>query len=136
MKEMRAAGANLGKLYRALFGLQSTLQKDLSDSDYDLRHLLATLPDPLPPPANSTIRATRSVATDNGPALAVIMSAQLVPLISGLIEAAMRTDSVRASLEEGTAEVKEMTRAYRDAAKKENERWDAEKDSLKDTVSV
>jgi hypothetical protein len=64
----------------------------------------------------------------------MVFTAQMVPVIASMLEAAMRTDAIRASLEEAREEIKENTKAYREAIKKENERWDIVKAALEDKV--
>lgn len=93
-----------------------------SDSD-----TVPTFPDPLPPPVNAILaRSTRSVA-NNENSVVIVNSAQMVPVIVGLIDAVMESAFVRSEIDEGTKMGKEAKREAKECAKIEEERWDAEK---------
>jgi hypothetical protein len=80
--------------------------------------------DPLPAPSSGarSTRSTRSVS--------IVTSAQMVPVISGLIKCLLPCDIVRAELAEASADGKDVWRDSRDATKKENERFEVEKEKL------
>ncbi|KAJ7593947.1 hypothetical protein C8J56DRAFT_820218 [Mycena floridula] len=126
MKQIRSAGVNLTRIWALLESLRETLAQAGSD-------VLVSVLDPLPAPISTTVRSTRSmrgVATSSTNLINVVSSAQLVPVIAGLIEATLSTTAIRKELDEGTKDGKERTRAAREAIKTEKDRWEIERKEL------
>jgi hypothetical protein len=115
MKEIRSAGGNLTKIWHILNDLKAEMQ----DSTFPL-----DFPDPLPAPSNGS-RSTRSTRL-----VTIATSAQMVTVVSGLIKCLLPCDVVRAELAEASADGKDVWRDSRDATKKENERFEVEKEKL------
>lgn len=116
MKNLRNSGANLTKMWTALSNLRDILHSSGSE--------LPRLPDPLPPPSAAAVRNTRGTAKADG--APVVHTAQLVPVVQALIEAALATEQLREILDAGADEVKEAQKEAREAVKREKERWEAE----------
>ncbi|EIW82677.1 hypothetical protein CONPUDRAFT_80927 [Coniophora puteana RWD-64-598 SS2] len=92
------------------------------------------LPEPHPPPANSArlARSTRSAAAaDARGEVEVVCTAQLVPVIAALISAAIPTDGVRAALEGGFEEAREVRERAKALGRAEKERYREEKEQEK-----
>ncbi|KAG6813387.1 hypothetical protein H0H92_011653 [Tricholoma furcatifolium] len=122
IRELRATGNLLTKIWPIL----SRLRDDGSQLSF---------PDPLPPPASGTVyntRTTRSEGSSNGgqPSIIIGHSAQFIPVMEALVEAAFNTPIVREELDNGFSKAKEMTRDVQKAIKEENERWDEERKTL------
>ncbi|KAI0949235.1 hypothetical protein AcW1_008909 [Taiwanofungus camphoratus] len=124
MKEIRACGANLNRIWSALVSLRNALHSIPIPTSL-------TFPDPLPPPATTTFRSTRSGAqgrsTDSS--VYVANSAQLVHVIAELVESAIQTQAVRDEIDRGTAQEKELGREVKEAIAAENARWKGSKAS-------
>lgn len=93
-------------------------------------------PDPLPPPASAIIHNTRRSAygsPDLGKLIYVASSAQMVPVLAALIDAALVTEGVRGEIENGLREERERVRETKEATKNENERWDRQRKDLEVT---
>lgn len=139
MKDIRNSGVNMTKIWAILSTLRAALgppdrsetvaagDKDDDESSED--RIIFDYPDPSPPPVNYSARSTRSVSTD---ALPVIHTAQMIPVIIGLIETVLESHAVRTELEEGTKEGKEKFRESRECIKSANESWDLLKKSLEE----
>lgn len=54
----------------------------------------------------------------------------MIPVILGLIDAALQTETIRTEIDVGVKDGKEKTRESREAVKKENERWEIERKEL------
>lgn len=91
-----------------------------------------SFPDPLPPPESTSIIRTRSGANQsNTGSINVLRTAQLVPVISALVSAAVDSEAVRQGLEAGSQESKERVKEAREALRVENERFEQEKGRAK-----
>lgn len=125
LKEIRSSGANLSKIWLALAALREQVDNSSAISNF---------PDPLPAPSCTTTRSTRSMRASLGSAntIHVATSAQLVPIIDYFVELAITCKNVHTEIEEGVKEGKETTKQGREALRKENERWDAEKKALEE----
>ncbi|KAL1744771.1 hypothetical protein HDZ31DRAFT_37841 [Schizophyllum fasciatum] len=128
IKDLKQSGVGLGKLWSVLEALRESfrgpdsgvgISADADDEDTTFR-----LPDPLPLP-DGTAKRTRQMRNRTG--IVVAQTAQLVPVVAALVEAASATRVVHDVLDEGAQEVKERTREMRDALKVENARWDTER---------
>jgi hypothetical protein len=113
---MQSSGANLNKLWSAL----NTLRDILVSS----RANVVDIPDPLPAPSSMKVYNTRGFANVDG--VHVAYTAQMIPVVLALIEAASATKKIHDMLDAGADEVKENQTLARAAAKKEKERWEAE----------
>ncbi|KAI0066131.1 hypothetical protein BV25DRAFT_1897659 [Artomyces pyxidatus] len=114
LKEIKASGANLSRIWSALASMRGALAT--------LRASL-TYPDPLPPPQSATVHTTRSGALHSD-GLQVSSSAQLVPILSVLIDAVLSTSAVRQEIDDGLKEEKERIKEEKDRVKQERERWE------------
>ncbi|KAH9942475.1 uncharacterized protein BXZ73DRAFT_41158 [Epithele typhae] len=103
---IQSSGANVSKMWIALSCLRNSTS--------------LPLPDSLPAPTLTRQRSTRSV---NPEAAAVGCTAQLVPIVGALVEAALRTELVRDDFEGGVAEEREHAAAARELKAAENARW-------------
>ena len=105
ISDVRASGANLNKIWVALAALRDGLQR-VPSSPFQY-------PDPLPPPASVSYRTTRHThQTDTD--LFVGNSAQLVPVVSALIESALRTKVIHEAIERGLEQEKSLARDVRE----------------------
>ena len=108
MHALRASGANVSKMWAALSGL-----RDAVDFSF---------PDPLPPPPGARQRSTRRGSRDS-PSTTVVCTAQFVPIVAALVEAALQTSIVQNDFERGATQEKELSRAARELSAAENTRW-------------
>ncbi|KAF9070065.1 hypothetical protein BDP27DRAFT_1324227 [Rhodocollybia butyracea] len=142
MKDIRSSGVNMSKIWVILSSLRTALgrpEKPLeaellevdSDAESSEDRIILEFPDPSPPPANTNARSTRTRST-TADALTVVHTAQMIPVILGLIETVLESHAVRVELEEGTKAGREKFRESRDCLKLENESWDALKKSLEE----
>jgi hypothetical protein len=112
MKEIRATGANLNKLWHTLQTLRVTPERiACREKPY------MTFPDPLPPPASATVYQTRSMrSADNAQrSINIICSGQMVPVLTALIDLALATNTVREEIEAGLEEAKELSQKSKEA---------------------
>ncbi|KAG5639120.1 hypothetical protein H0H81_006709 [Sphagnurus paluster] len=125
--EIRATGNNLNKIWAILAHMREAFDADSALS----------FPDPLPAPSSATIRVTRSAreSISGSPTIAVAYSAQMIPIINALVEAAFETPVVREELENGVKEGKELARVVKEGLKAENERWDTQRKALEAAAS-
>ncbi|KAF9447957.1 hypothetical protein P691DRAFT_760343 [Macrolepiota fuliginosa MF-IS2] len=145
VKDIRSLGVNLNKIWPILSSLRDASLTD----DYALNNLPPptlpasaspfsfTFPDPLPPPTTNdirTIRSTRNNDTNDG--LHIAYSAQMVPVISALIEDVMLTGAVREEIETGVREVKEAVKNQKEAMKREAERWEQVRKTMETHVKA
>ncbi|KAA1471774.1 hypothetical protein DENSPDRAFT_837845 [Dentipellis sp. KUC8613] len=120
IRDLRSAGANLNRMWAALASLQSSLEPiNLSRPDTPF----LSLPDPLPPPASAHIVSTRSGQLHTT-GVQIVNSAQFLPVVNALVEAAMRTQVIREDIDSGAKEMKETVKAERERSKDEKERWE------------
>ncbi|KAI0085177.1 hypothetical protein BDY19DRAFT_967488 [Irpex rosettiformis] len=115
-KTVKASGANLNRTWAALL----TLRESLGDRSS------VTFSDPSPPPASTLIRTTRQ--NRDLDIMHISISAQLIPVIVDLIEAAISSPAIRDALEAGSAEEKEYGKLAREAIATENNRWKESKE--------
>lgn len=93
-----------------------------------------SFPDPLPPPEPVFIIRTRSGNNQSNKGnVNIIRTAQLVPVISALVNAAVESEATRQELEAGIQESKERIKEAREAQRIENERFEKEKEREKTT---
>ncbi|KAJ4476905.1 hypothetical protein C8J55DRAFT_516079 [Lentinula edodes] len=136
MQDVRNSGANLTKIWTALSSLRAALGRpeevsvgklqaeEPSDDDDESSEdrIILEYPDPLPAPANHehNVRSTRFAAADIS---LVVHSAQMIPVILGLIDAVMECHAIRVELDSGTKEGRERFRESRELIKLENVSW-------------
>ena len=96
-----------------------------------------TYPDPLPPPTTMPVYNTRRGALHQD-GIPVGNSAQLAPVVLDLIDGLMMGGSrtLKAEVDRGINEAKDITRHGKEAITKENERWAREKVRLGTTKPV
>jgi hypothetical protein len=87
-------------------------------SDSDESETIATFPDPLPLPTAYNSRRTRSAGAQ------IIETAQMIPVITGLIDAVVESTVIRAEIDKGIKDGKEVTREVRDAIRNANDGWE------------
>lgn len=86
VKAVKSSGSNLNRIWGALVSLREALGTDST----------ITFSDPLPPPASAAVRTTRSAMHGNDSQVIFIStSAQLVPVITDLIEHAIQSPVIR-----------------------------------------
>ena len=119
MKDIRATGGNLNKLWDVLQRLRAALEQSV------FHEQSMTFPDPLPPPASAIVHQTRSMRSANSGqrSVNIICSGQMVPVVVALINFALTTDLIREEIETGLKEAKEFSQKSKEAIKLENERW-------------
>ncbi|KAK7472636.1 hypothetical protein VKT23_000749 [Stygiomarasmius scandens] len=136
MKDIRGSGNNLTKMFAVLADLRDKLgypeEKSASsnDSESSEDRIIIEFPDPLPPPPTSSAPQTRIAATSSS--LQVVSTAQLIPVVIGLIETVTESFTVRNEIEEGIKEGKEKTRETRETLKSENDKWEGIKKHLEE----
>ncbi|KAJ3811480.1 hypothetical protein F5876DRAFT_64749 [Lentinula aff. lateritia] len=149
MQDVRNSGANLTKIWTALSSLRAVLGRpeevsvgelqadEPSDDDGESSEdrIILEYPDPLPAPENHehNVRSTRSAAADVS---LVVHSAQMIPVIVGLINAVMECHAIRVELDNGTKEGRERFRESREVIKLENESWKSLEESRDPDVTV
>ncbi|KAJ3934906.1 MAG: hypothetical protein NXY57DRAFT_599590 [Lentinula lateritia] len=137
MQDVRNSGANLTKIWTALSSLRAALgrpeevsvgklqaEKPSDDDDESSEdRIILEYPDPLPAPANHehNVQSTRSAAAAD--ISLVVHSAQMIPVILGLMDAVMECYAIRVELDNGTKEGRERLRESREVIKLENELW-------------
>jgi len=80
-------------------------------------------PDPSPPPALHSARATRSLVAASD-SINVVATFQFIPVLISLIEHALATPLVRNELEQCGKERREWSKIGKDAQRRETERWE------------
>jgi len=90
-----------------------------------------TFPDPLPPPPSfvqsmRSLRNVRPVEASEG-IVNVVHTAQMIPVLISLIDSVLETANVRAEIDQGIKDARDIARDAKEAIKIENERWDKER---------
>lgn len=150
MQDVRNSGANLTKIWTALSSLRAALgrpeevsvgklqaEKPSDDDDESSEdRIILEYPDPLPAPANHehNVQSTRSAAAAD--ISLVVHSAQMIPVILGLMDAVMECYAIRVELDNGTKEGRERLRESREVIKLENELWKKLEESREPDVTV
>lgn len=113
------------KIWTSLASLRNTHPNDF------------TYPDPLPPPTTMPVYNTRRGAL-NQDGIPVGHSAQLVPVVLDLIDGLMMSGSkkLKAEIDKGANDAKDITKHGKEAIARENERWVKEKTRLGTTKPV
>ncbi|KAK0225847.1 hypothetical protein IW262DRAFT_715074 [Armillaria fumosa] len=119
-KDIRGSSANLNKMWDSLAVLRLSIENT---------NRTIFIPDPLPCSDSAVTRNTRSSRGSNRPgnSISIASSAQLVPVILGLIDSVLQTQTVRTEIEDGVKHGKDQTREKQEAARKEHERWEGMK---------
>lgn len=111
---VKNSGANLNRVWSALVSLREALDDDT----------ILDFSDPLPPPASANVRATRSgMQGKDAQAIHIFNSAQLVPVITDLVAAAVESPVIRQSFDVASQLEKEMVKSAKEAIADENARW-------------
>ncbi|KAG9316558.1 hypothetical protein JVU11DRAFT_2609 [Chiua virens] len=122
------------KIWAALATLRDWQENASTSSRSTSIGVPLSFPDPLPTPESVFIIRTRSGANQsNMGSINVLRTAQLVPVIAALVDAAVESETVRQELEAGIQESKEQLKEAREAHRIENERFEQEKDREKTT---
>ncbi|KIY44393.1 hypothetical protein FISHEDRAFT_51589 [Fistulina hepatica ATCC 64428] len=123
IKEVRQLGASLTKTWAVLASLRGDLGAlNASASSNEDDKCIVNYPDPLPTPEGAIIHSTR-----HSQSVGVACSAQLVPVVEGLIIDALETQAIRRELDEGLQKLKDFIKEVKATIKAENERWDEQK---------
>lgn len=131
-KSIRESGAHLNKMWAALATLRDWQENASRPSRSNSTGFPLFFPDPLPPPESVSIIRTRSGANQsNTGSVNVLRTAQLVPVISAFVDAAVESEAARQELEAGSQESKERIKEAREAQRIENERFEQEKEREK-----
>ncbi|KAF8444543.1 zinc-finger domain of monoamine-oxidase A repressor R1-domain-containing protein [Boletus edulis BED1] len=129
---IRESGAHLNKIWAALATLRDRQENASTSSRPNSTGFPLSFPDPLPPPESVSIIRTRSGANQsNTGSINVLRTAQLVPVISALVNAAVDSEAVRQELDAGVQESKERVKEARESHRIENERFEREKEREK-----
>jgi hypothetical protein len=126
-KEMRSVGLGLSKIWQILSSLRDALDASEpdtgDDTDSDESDTIPSFPDPLPLPdsAINTSRRTRSTGS------LIVDTVQMIPVILGLIDAVVESTIIRAEIDKGTKESKDVAREVKDATRTVNDRWEKAK---------
>ncbi|KAJ7262225.1 hypothetical protein B0H12DRAFT_321480 [Mycena haematopus] len=127
-KEMRAAGVGLSKMWLILSCLRDSLdasEPDTGDDDAasEQSDTIPSFPDPLPLPdsAISSARRTRSAGS------LIVDTVQMIPVVLGLIDAVVESTVIRAEIDKGAKESKDVAREVKDAMRNANDRWEKAK---------
>ncbi|KAH8107736.1 hypothetical protein BXZ70DRAFT_912347 [Cristinia sonorae] len=126
IKSIRSSGANLNRIWSAL----SSLRDGRTKYDGGLGRTWLKFPDPLPPPATTTYRSTRSGHGADSNVI-VACSAQMVPVVAFLVQQAIDSPAIREAIDLGITDVKDITQESKVAITKENVRFKEEKETQK-----
>ncbi|KAJ3512259.1 hypothetical protein NLJ89_g3626 [Agrocybe chaxingu] len=89
-----------------------------------------TFPDPAKLPSRAILpsRSLRSLQTDNE--IVVAQSWQMIPIVLSLTHSALETSIIRAEVEKGGKDYKDVNRDAKEAIRLENERWEQERNIM------
>lgn len=116
LKSVRSGGANMTRIWTSLASLRESLGQVGNVYEFDLS-------DPLPPPTTAVFRSTRSGQQGSTSDIHIASSAQLVQVVSELIEMSLHSPVIRDAIEAGAADEKELGKEAKEAVNKENTRW-------------
>ncbi|KAF7361936.1 zf-4CXXC-R1 domain-containing protein [Mycena venus] len=126
-KELRAAGVGLSKMWQILSSLRDALDASEPDTGDDAASeesdTIPSFPDPAPLPdsAINNSRRTRSAGS------MIVDTVQMIPVILGLIDAVVESTIIRAEIDKGAKESKDVAREVKDATRNANDRWEKAK---------
>ncbi|PPQ63665.1 hypothetical protein CVT24_004550 [Panaeolus cyanescens] len=131
IKELRAGGANLNKIWSALQSLRDSMKLPNVVEEKD-PVIKLDFPDPLPTPVMllSNGRNLRSVQNQPDNTTNIIHTTQLIPVVIYLMQASLETPLVREEIELGVKDAKDSVRDSKEAARLEQERWDVERKAM------
>ncbi|KIM45387.1 hypothetical protein M413DRAFT_442058 [Hebeloma cylindrosporum] len=137
IKELRAAGFNLNKLWNILFALRADTIKISASGSPDTSSKSGhsdkplTFPDPSPPPnsAVATARSLRSLRQSES-MVNVVSSTQMIPVLVSLMHQVLETAIVREELDQGAKNARDMIRDAKEATRIESERWEKERNAM------
>ncbi|KAF7321275.1 zf-4CXXC-R1 domain-containing protein [Mycena kentingensis (nom. inval.)] len=124
VKDLRATGLSLSKIWQILATLRDSLDaSEAGSTDGNETHdsdTVPTFPDPAPLPdsAKYSSRRTRSTGTN------IIDTVQMIPVLTGFIEAIVESATIRRDFESTVKPIKDITRDNRDAVRNVNDRWE------------
>ncbi|KAJ7703246.1 hypothetical protein B0H17DRAFT_975305 [Mycena rosella] len=129
-KEMRSAGLGLSKIWQILSSLRDSLDASEPDSsngnDSDDSETVPSFPDPLPLPDSAASSSRRTRSARNVDAL-IVDTVQMIPVVLGLIDAVLETNTIRAEIDKGAAESKNLAREVKASIRNANDRYDKSK---------
>ncbi|KAJ7132798.1 hypothetical protein C8R43DRAFT_649398 [Mycena crocata] len=132
-KEMRAAGVGLSKIWQILSSLRDSLDASEPDSDdktdSDDSETIPSFPDPLPLPESAINSSRRTRSTGS----LIVDTVQMIPVVLGLIDAVVESTVIRAEIDRGAKESKDLARQVKDGVRNANDRWEKAK---KETENV
>lgn len=121
---MRAASVGLAKMWQILASLRDCLDASEPDTGEDTiseeSDTIPSFPDPLPLPesAVNNSRRTRSAGSF------IVDTIQMIPVVLGLIDAVVESSVIRAEIDKGAKESKDVAREVKDATRNANDRWE------------
>ncbi|CAA7261782.1 unnamed protein product [Cyclocybe aegerita] len=132
VKDLRALGVNLNKTWSLFMALRENVAKHSSSpgSSGVETVIPLTFPDPTKLPSGAILasRSLRSLQTDNE--IVVAQSWQMIPIVLSLIHSALETSIIRAEIEQGGKDHKDVNRDAKEAVRLENERWEQERSTM------
>lgn len=122
IREIRARGANLNKIWSRLASLRESFIT-LDDLGKEPR---LDFPDPRPSSTGALARTTRSDRRSSGGENLVHISnsAQFIPVILGLIQAALNSDVLKGELDDSIKDLKSVVQGARESIKKGKDQWE------------
>ncbi|KAJ7901779.1 hypothetical protein B0H14DRAFT_2668402 [Mycena olivaceomarginata] len=116
-KDMRAASVGLAKMWQILASLRDCLDASEPDTGEDATSeesdTIPSFPDPLPLPES----AIKQLAPHS-------QCRFMIPVILGLIDAVVESSVIRAEIDKGAKESKDVAREVKDATRNANDRWE------------
>ena len=78
------------------------------------------------------MRSLRNVRPVKENIVNVVHTAQMIPVLISLIHSVLETANIREEIDQGIRDARDIARDAKEAIKNENERWEKEKERLKD----
>ncbi|KAJ7647378.1 hypothetical protein FB45DRAFT_197648 [Roridomyces roridus] len=124
IKDIRAPAVGIAKMWQILSSLRDCLDASEpgSDTDSDESDTVPSFPDPIPLPESAigNSRRTRSAGTGSF----IVDTAQMIPVVLGMIESVVDTTVIRADIDQGIKDSKDILRDVKDATRNANDRWE------------
>ncbi|KAJ6475319.1 hypothetical protein C8R47DRAFT_1143038 [Mycena vitilis] len=129
-KEMRAAGLGLSKIWDILASLRDALDASEpdtgDDADSNESDTIPSFPDPCPLP-DSAVNNSRRTRSTRSTGSIVVDTVQMIPVVLGLIDAVVESTVIRAEIDRGAKESKDVAREVKDATRNVSDRWEKAK---------
>ncbi|KAH9485467.1 hypothetical protein JR316_0002375 [Psilocybe cubensis] len=137
IKDLRASGVNLNKLWAILATLRaniadaSSVEGSATSAAPSDTGIPLNFPDPSPPPVSgmANSRSLRSLR-QSGDSVNIVNSIQMIPVITSLIHFALGTSLIREDIEQSLKDSKDFVRDAKEATRIENERWEKVRSTL------